>query len=79
MERWCTTVGAYQGTVSLCTRLATIGITMALSVGRAAFPEPAEGFERALAASGLPFRRTRFTQNSGAGFAEALEILSSAK
>jgi hypothetical protein len=40
-----------------------------------AYPEAEEGFRRALAASALPFRRTRFNQRNGAGYAEVLEIL----
>jgi hypothetical protein len=41
----------------------------------AILPEPAAGLEQALAASALPFRRTRFRQKGGAGYAETLEIL----
>ena len=39
------------------------------------FPKRERGFRRVLAASALPFRRTQFRQKSGAGYAEALEIL----
>ena len=41
----------------------------------AVFPQAAQGFRQALAASALPFRRTQFRQKSGAGYAEVLEIL----
>ncbi len=41
----------------------------------AVFSQGEVGFRRALAASALPFRRTQFRQNSGAGYAEVLEIL----
>jgi len=49
------------------------------SPGLVQFPEAGDGFRRTLAASGLPYRRTEFFQKSGARYAEAVEILPSAR
>jgi hypothetical protein len=42
-------------------------------------PDAAKGFRRALAASALAVRRTGFLQKTGAGYAEVVEILPTAK
>jgi hypothetical protein len=47
------------------------------SPGLIQFPEAGQGLARALMASALPVRRTQFRQNSGAGYAEVVEIVSS--
>jgi hypothetical protein len=47
------------------------------SPGLVQFPEAGQGLARALTASALPVRRTEFRQNSGAGYAEVLEIVAS--
>jgi hypothetical protein len=45
----------------------------------AQFPEAAQGLSRALTASALAVRRAQFTQNSGAGYAEVIEIVASSR
>jgi hypothetical protein len=43
------------------------------------FPEAGQGLSRALTASAFPVRRTQFRQNSGAGYAEVVEIVASSR
>jgi Dolichyl-phosphate-mannose-protein mannosyltransferase len=66
------------GTGNLWIDEITPGIVYVLHAPEVAvFPAAGDGFRRALAASSLPFRRTRIVQSGGAPYAEAVEILPS--